>query len=92
MPAAQRGAKSQSRATAGLAETKKSVSAHKDCKCCSPRPVCCANSGPQFSIANAQKVLPLPKFALETHALGDLKCRDDATVDLFAALARALAD
>jgi len=32
---------------------------------------------PQFSIADAQQVLPLAKFALEAHALGNLKRRDD---------------
>ena len=29
--------------------------------------------GPQFSIADPQQVLPLPKVALEAHALGDLE-------------------
>jgi hypothetical protein len=42
--------------------------------------------GPQFSIADAQQVLPLAKVPLEPHALGDLKCRDDAAFDLLAAL------
>jgi hypothetical protein len=31
--------------------------------------------GPQFSITNPQQVLPLPKVALEAHALRDLEAR-----------------
>ena len=34
-----------------------------------------------------QQILPLAKFAFEAHALGDLKCRDDASLDLLSALA-----
>ena len=49
------------------------------------------NSGLQFSISNSQQVLPLAKFAFEPHALGDLKRRDDATLDLLAGLSGALA-
>ena len=41
---------------------------------------------PRFSIADAQRVLPLPKVAFEAHALGDLKRRDDAPLYLFARL------
>jgi hypothetical protein len=29
------------------------------------------------SISNPEQMLPLAKFALKTHALGDLECRDD---------------
>jgi hypothetical protein len=42
------------------------------------------NGGPQFSIANAQQVFPLAKLALESHALGDSKRRDEAALDLLA--------
>jgi hypothetical protein len=38
------------------------------------------------SIAHAQQVFPLAKVALESHALGDLKRRYDAALDLLAAL------
>jgi hypothetical protein len=34
-------------------------------------------------------VFPLAKFAIESHALGDLKRRDDAALDLLASLASA---
>jgi hypothetical protein len=37
---------------------------------------------PQFSLADAQQVLPLAKVGLEADALGDLKRRDDAPLDL----------
>jgi hypothetical protein len=37
-------------------------------------------------------MLPLAKVVLEADALGDLKHRDDATLDLFVSLARALAN
>ena len=40
----------------------------------------------EFSIANPQQVLPLAKVTFETHAFGNLKCRDDATLNLLAAL------
>jgi hypothetical protein len=33
-----------------------------------------------------QKVFPLTKIALEAHALGDLKCSEDAPLDLLASL------
>jgi hypothetical protein len=42
------------------------------------------NGGPQFSIANAQQVFLLAKLALESHALGDSKRRDEAALDLLA--------
>jgi hypothetical protein len=44
-----------------------------------------------FSIANPQKVLPLPEIALESHALGYLKRRDHTTLNLLAALSGAFA-
>jgi hypothetical protein len=47
---------------------------------------------PQFSIANPRQVLPLAKFAFEAHALGNLKRRSDAALDLLPALSGALAD
>ena len=34
---------------------------------------------------------PLPKFALEADAFGDLECRDDAALDLLAGLSGVLA-
>jgi hypothetical protein len=37
-----------------------------------------------FSIANPQKTLPLAKVGLEAHAFGDLKCSNDASLDLLA--------
>jgi hypothetical protein len=37
-------------------------------------------------------VLPLPEFALEAHALGDLKRRDDTPLNLLAGLSGVLAD
>jgi hypothetical protein len=43
------------------------------------------------SLANSQQVLPLAKLAFEPHALGDLKGRDDAALDLFPTLSGALA-
>jgi hypothetical protein len=36
----------------------------------------------QFSIANPQKVFPLPEVALEAHALGNPEAGDDAPLDL----------
>lgn len=36
------------------------------------------------SLVNPQQVFPLPDFALEAHALGNLKGRDDATLDVHA--------
>jgi hypothetical protein len=39
------------------------------------------------SISDPQQVFPLAKVALEAHALGDLKCRDDAALDLLSTLA-----
>ncbi len=44
-----------------------------------------------FSIANPQKFLPLPEVALEADALGNLKGRDDASLDLLPALSSVLA-
>jgi hypothetical protein len=38
------------------------------------------------AIANSQQVLPLAKVALEAHAFGDLKRRDDTSLDLLPAL------
>jgi hypothetical protein len=49
-------------------------------------------SSPQFSIANAQQVLPLPEVAFEAHAFGNLKRRDEASLDLLAAFARRFAN
>jgi hypothetical protein len=37
-------------------------------------------------------VLPLPKFALEAHALGDLEACDDAPLDLLAGFTSTFAD
>ena len=45
-----------------------------------------------FSITYAQQVFPLAKLALESHALGDLKRRDDAALDLLASFAGAFTD
>ena len=42
---------------------------------------------PQFSISDPQQVFPLPDFAFEAHALGNLKGGDDASLDCLAALA-----
>jgi hypothetical protein len=42
--------------------------------------------GVQFSITNTQQVFPLAEIALEAHALGDLKRRDDSSLDLLAGL------
>jgi hypothetical protein len=39
-----------------------------------------------LSIANPEQVLPLVIVAFEAHALGDPKRRDDASLDLLAAL------
>jgi hypothetical protein len=36
----------------------------------------------RFSVSNPQQLLPLPQLPLETHALGDLKCPDDAVLYL----------
>jgi hypothetical protein len=41
--------------------------------------------------ANPQQVLPLAKVALESHALGNLKRRDDAALDLLSGLSGAFA-
>jgi hypothetical protein len=49
------------------------------------------NSGPQLSIANSQQGFPLAKLTLEAHALGNLKRRDHATLDLLSTLSGALA-
>ena len=38
------------------------------------------------SITDPQQILPLAKLALEAHALGDAEARDDAPLDLLAAL------
>jgi len=43
-----------------------------------------------ISIADTQQVLPLPKVALETHALGNLKRRYDASLDVLGSLACAV--
>ena len=43
------------------------------------------------SIANAQQVLPLAKVTVEPHALGNLKRRDETSLDLLAALSSAFA-
>ena len=40
----------------------------------------------RLSYSNPKQVLPLAKFALEAHALGDLKRRDDTPLDLLAGL------
>ena len=45
----------------------------------------------RFSIANPQQVLPLAKVTFETHAFGNLKCRDEATLDLLVRFAEAIA-
>jgi hypothetical protein len=42
--------------------------------------------GELSSPANPHQKFPLAKVALETQALGDLKRRDDASLDLLAAL------
>jgi hypothetical protein len=42
--------------------------------------------GLQFSIANPQQIFPLAKVALEANALGNLKRRDNAPLDLLAGL------
>jgi hypothetical protein len=39
-------------------------------------------TGPQFSIAYSQQVFPLAEVSLEAHALGDLKCGDEAELNL----------
>ena len=36
------------------------------------------------SISNLEEMLPLAKFALKAHALGDPECRNDARLDLLA--------
>jgi hypothetical protein len=43
------------------------------------------SKGSHKSISNPQQVLPLAKIRLESYALGDLKRRDDAALDPFAA-------
>ena len=47
--------------------------------------------GLERPIVNPQQALPLAKFALESHALGHPKCRDDAALDLLAALSGVIA-
>ena len=47
--------------------------------------------GLERPIVNPQQALPLAKFALEPHALGHPKCRDDAALDLLAALSGVIA-
>ena len=42
-------------------------------------------------MSNPQEVLPLSKVALEAHALGGLKCRDDTPLDLLAGLSGSFA-
>jgi hypothetical protein len=44
------------------------------------------SKGAETLIVNSQQVLPLAKVAVEAHALGDPKRRDDASLDLLAAL------
>ena len=39
-----------------------------------------------LSITNSQQLLPLPDVPLESHALGNLESRDDASLDLLPAL------
>jgi hypothetical protein len=43
------------------------------------------------SISDPQQILPLLTFALETHAFGDLECRDDTPLDLLAGLSGSFA-
>jgi hypothetical protein len=43
------------------------------------------------SVRDPQQVLPLPEVTLESHALGNLKCRDHAAFDLLAGLSSAIA-
>jgi hypothetical protein len=57
----------------------------------SSTPVRCANSGPQFSIANPQQVFPLAIVALKAHAFGNPKGRDQTALDLLATLSGMLA-
>ena len=51
----------------------------------------CTNSEPQFSIADAQQVFPLPEIALEAHAPRDFEGRDHAPLDLLSALSSTFA-
>ena len=48
--------------------------------------------GPQFSISNPQQFSPLAKVTFEAHALGNTESSNSAAFNLFAALARTLAD
>jgi hypothetical protein len=50
-----------------------------------------AERGKPRSISDAQQVFPFAKVALKTHALGDLKRRDDAPLDLLAGFAGSFA-
>jgi hypothetical protein len=50
---------------------------------------CCHPLAAKFSI-DSKQVLPLAKVTLEAHAFGNLKSRDQAPLDLFAAFARSL--
>jgi hypothetical protein len=45
----------------------------------------------KFSISNPQQVFQLAKVTFEPHAFGNLEARDDAALDLLAALSGALA-
>ena len=47
--------------------------------------------GAQFSIADPQKFLPLAKVTFEAQAFGNLKRRDEAALNLLAALSGTLA-
>jgi hypothetical protein len=51
-------------------------------------PFCIGSERPFRRIENddSQQILPLPKIALEAHAFGDLKSRDDTSLDVLAAL------
>ena len=40
----------------------------------------------KFSVANPQQMLPLAKVTLEAHAFGNLKSRDQASLDLLSTL------
>lgn len=44
----------------------------------------------RFSVSNPQQLFPLPQFPFEAYALGNLKRRDHASLDLLAALSGSL--
>jgi hypothetical protein len=52
---------------------------------------CCHPLVAKFSIANPQQMLPLAKVATEAHAFGNLKGRDQASLDGLSAFAGSLA-